>query len=98
MRVGEWVECWLFGADPRRGRVRGVVTSMDSRRKEIPVSVHKRRPGYMFRMAIAKNSCYKGEAPGLYYDTEIIRRLTVDEIVAAKLSGLVEDEGWDCGL
>lgn len=80
VKVGEWLECWAYGSEPKYGRVHGVVTSV--------VESYQRR-GNCYRATFEMDIVEKDiqHIPEFYYVDEIVRRLKQHEIVLAKLRG-----------
>lgn len=81
VRAGEWVEAWVCAYDPRRGRIKGQVRNVhtDAADREC------------FRLEIQgmlpciKYGSYGSRLANKFYQSEIIRRLRIEEIIALKL-------------
>lgn len=81
VKVGEWLECWAYGSEPKYGRVHGVVTKVDLYQGERRGSCCSA----IFEMDIVQKDMQ--HIPEFYYVNEIVRRLRQHEIVVAKLRG-----------
>jgi len=96
VRVGEWLECWCDVRYPQHGRVIGIVTGVATKRSSYIVGARGFRSRKDSRSTLCDsfimNAFQKGSldinVPSGYFTSEIIRRLTVSEIMLAKLQGI----------